>query len=238
VGERTESGPTLAARQPRAIHSALTVLEAVASLGPGVTAREISGALGLPRATTYRLLNLLVEDEYLVRTRDLTGFALGAKVVHLAAAAAPPRVSTAARRVVSDARREVRGGVHLVLFDAGRLTVLDADADFPLSDEVGLAREPERFALGRLMLATAPHAPARADPHLAAWRDDLHRLGMTRQIGELAPASGCLALPITDDSGAAAGALGFSGPRHRIEQPSSVLAVLQPAAAALGPLIT
>lgn len=44
--------PTLTARQPRAIQSALTVLEAVASLGAGVTARELSEAIGLPRATT------------------------------------------------------------------------------------------------------------------------------------------------------------------------------------------
>lgn len=53
----------LRARQPKAIHSALTVLEEVARAGAGVTAREISESLGLPRATAYRLLNLLVQDE-------------------------------------------------------------------------------------------------------------------------------------------------------------------------------
>jgi len=59
---RSDPHPTgdLSARQPRAIHSALTLLEAVAELGAGATAREISDALGLPKATTYRLVNLLV----------------------------------------------------------------------------------------------------------------------------------------------------------------------------------
>ena len=113
---RAVGGPALTARQPRAIQTALTVLEAVAEIGAGATAREISAVLGVPRATTYRLLNLLVQDEYLVRTPDLSGFALGAKVVHLAAAAAPVRLPTAARGLISTARATVRGGVHIVMY--------------------------------------------------------------------------------------------------------------------------
>ena len=180
-----------------------------------------------------------MEDEYLVRTPDLSGFALGAKVVHLAAAATPPRLSTAARRVLTDARREVRGGVHVVLFVSGRISIVDADTDFPLSDEVKLTREPERYALGRLMLVSAPGNDASAgDALLSEAAEDLHRFGVTRQIGELIPGFGCLALPITDDSGHVAGAIGFSGPRHRVEEPSAVFDVLHPAAALLGPLIT
>ena len=67
----------LSGRQPRAVRSALAVLEEVVAAGPGVTAKEISAALKLPQATTYRLLNLLVGEEYLVRLPDLRGFALG-----------------------------------------------------------------------------------------------------------------------------------------------------------------
>ncbi len=59
---RERAGPAITARQPGAVHSALSVLEAVAHLGAGVTAQRLSVELGLPRATTYRLLNLLVED--------------------------------------------------------------------------------------------------------------------------------------------------------------------------------
>ena len=49
-----------------------------------VTAKEISAALKLPQATTYRLLNLLVGEEYLVRLPDLRGFALGRRAARLA----------------------------------------------------------------------------------------------------------------------------------------------------------
>ncbi|MFG6493516.1 IclR family transcriptional regulator [Microbacterium sp. P03] len=236
--------PTLTARQPRAIHSALTVLEAVAALGAGVTAREISATLGLPRATTYRLLNLLVQDEFLVRTPDLAGFALGAKVVQLAVVAAPVRLPTAARDVLAQTRSQVRGGVHVVVFSGGRLSVVDADPDFPLSDGVRLAREPERFALGRLMLVsddpgTARRATTEPRAHmLAAAADDLRRHGATRQMGEVLPGFGCLAVPIRDAQGSVAGAVGFSGPQHRVEHPQAVVRLLRPAADLLSPLLT
>ena len=74
----------LSGRQPRAVRSALAVLEEVVAAGPGVTAKEISAALKLPQATTYRLLNLLVGEEYLVRLPDLRGFALGRRAARLA----------------------------------------------------------------------------------------------------------------------------------------------------------
>lgn len=226
--------PSIAARQPRAIHSALTVLETVAALGVGSTAREIAAALGLPRATAYRLLNLLVQEEYLVRTPDLSGFALGNKVVELARAAAPVRVPTAARETLSDLRSRVRGGVHLVLYSESRMVVADADEDFPLSDEVRLLREPERFALGRLPLVDA----GREDGALSHAADDLRSWGVTRQVDEVLPGHGCLAMPIRDRDGALFGALGFSGPKHRIEDPRVVIELFRPASERLEMLLT
>ncbi|MCU1659221.1 MAG: IclR family transcriptional regulator [Pseudonocardiales bacterium] len=73
----------LTGRQPQAIRTALAVLRAVAQAGPGITARQISAELDLPPATTYRVLNLLVGEEYLVRLPDLRGFALGARLAEL-----------------------------------------------------------------------------------------------------------------------------------------------------------
>lgn len=221
------AAPSLTARQPKAIHSALTVLEAVAARGAGVTARELSDALGMPRATVYRLLNLLVQDEYLVRTPDLSGFALGAKVVHLAAAAAV-HVPRAARTVLARLRGQVRGGVHLVMYVDGRIVVADADPDFPLSDETRLVREPEHYALGMLLLLE------RGDPGVEA-REDLERYGVARRWRG---SSGCLAAPIRDDAGALAGAVAYSGTRRRIDDPADIAPSLVAAAAELGPLVT
>ncbi|ALJ19452.1 helix-turn-helix domain-containing protein [Microbacterium sp. No. 7] len=223
--------PALTARQPRAIHSALTVLEAVAELGAGVTARELSAALQLPRATTYRLLNLLVEDEYLVRTPDLSGFALGAKVAQLAAAVAPQRMPTAARRLIADARAAVRGGVHVAGFAGGRVHVLDEDPDFPLSDPVRLSREPEQYAVGRLLLVAAGDD----GPAARAAARELETVGAIRRVDDR---SGCLAMPVRDHGGSIAGAIVFAGPRHRVTEPGVLLAQLRPVAEQIAPYIT
>ena len=61
----------------KSVINALQILEEVATMGPGVTAVELSRHLGLSKSATYRLVNLLAQEEYLVRTPDLGGFALG-----------------------------------------------------------------------------------------------------------------------------------------------------------------
>ncbi|GAA1549584.1 helix-turn-helix domain-containing protein [Nocardioides humi] len=76
-------------REPGALDSAFSILEEVARSGAGVSAREIAENLGLPRATAYRLLKHLVQQEYLVRSPDLSGFALGQRVRDLAIAVGP-----------------------------------------------------------------------------------------------------------------------------------------------------
>jgi hypothetical protein len=92
VSDASDPGGFLA-RQPAAVDSAFSVLEAVAELGPGVTGRDLVAALPMSKATVYRILKHLVEQEYLVRTPDLTGFMLGRRVLDLARprpAATPP----------------------------------------------------------------------------------------------------------------------------------------------------
>jgi DNA-binding IclR family transcriptional regulator len=71
-------------RQPGVVNHALEILGAIAQAGPVVTAREISSRLHLSKATTYRILSHLVQEEYVVRSPDLTGYLLGARVVGFA----------------------------------------------------------------------------------------------------------------------------------------------------------
>ncbi|MCU1515966.1 MAG: IclR family transcriptional regulator, partial [Pseudarthrobacter sp.] len=87
--------PTHAGSGPAS--NSLRILETVARFGTGSTAKEITDTLRMPPATAYTMLNALVGDEYLVRTSDLRGFALGHAISGLVAAATPPTVCTAAR---------------------------------------------------------------------------------------------------------------------------------------------
>lgn len=215
----------LSGRQPGAIHSALAVLEAVAHAGPGVTARQLSDRLGLPRATTYRLINLLVQDEYLVRMPDLRGFALGRKVAELADVAHAQDAALSVRETLADLRGRIRGGVHLAVFRNGHVVPVDVDPDFPLSDPRRITTDLSVSALGRLLLA---ERAARTIPSPTRY---------TTQEGELTPGFGCLAIPVRGKDDRLVGGLALAMPAARLADRDGLLALVADSAVRIGPLI-
>jgi IclR family transcriptional regulator, acetate operon repressor len=75
-----EAGPLV-----QSVGRALAILRHVASASSGVTAREVSEALGLRRPTVHHLLNTLVADGFLARGQDRR-YRLGLAVGQLAEA--------------------------------------------------------------------------------------------------------------------------------------------------------
>jgi len=199
-------------RQPGAVHGALSVLEEVARAGPGVTAQQISAALGLPRATAYRLINLLVQDEYLVRLPDLTGFALGRKVSVLAELAARSAPHERPADIVAEMRGRIRGGVHLASFRSGALELVDVDPDFPLADAGRVVRDLSSSALGGLLAAEQRQAPVAF---------------VTRETVS-APGRGCFAAALRDTSGALLAGVALSLPAPRLAEPQALLELIEP----------
>jgi DNA-binding IclR family transcriptional regulator len=241
----------LSGRQPGAVRNALAILEEVVAAGPGVTAKEISSALRLPQATTYRLVNLLVAEEYLVRLPDLRGFALGRRAARLSAV--PARVVPAAARAVVDHLRElVRWGVHLASFEADRIAMVDPDPDHPPSEEHLLARFPHASALGKLLLAEQPDWRAlvrdlhrftehsvTSEAALDVQLKEVAAIGVARQCAELRPDRGCLAVPIRRrGDGRLIGGLAMAGPANRVREPNeNLVELLRQHAERLGPLL-
>ncbi|AVH23611.1 IclR family transcriptional regulator [Nocardia cyriacigeorgica] len=216
---------------PSTVSNSLRILEVVATLGLGVTAKEIAAALHLPAATAYRLLNALVAEEYLVRTSDLRGFGLGARLDGLISAAARPIMPFAARAAIEELRSSVRFGVHVMGFRAGTVHVIDADPDHPVRAERELVRYPHASAAGKLLLAHDPAAldalpsrlprltPATVTDHatLHAQLEAVRRAGVATQIDELEPELSCAALPISDAEGRVRGALCLAGTSARAQ---------------------
>lgn len=212
-------------RQPKAVQVALRVLETVARMGPGVTAKDLAHELELAPATAYRIINLLVGEEYLVRLPDLAGFALGARVANLTGAHAPvlPR---AAKAVLSQARSRTRCSVHLAVYPGDRIQMLDADPDNPPAPIDMYLRYPQAVALGKVMLADIEDwrkvLPGRilrsvTDATMTdagVLEEELDRVrdeGFAMQINELINGRACLALPIRDGQGGLIGGLAASG---------------------------
>lgn len=162
----------LSGRQPKAVQSALQVLEAVALAGVGVTAKEIAERLAMPSATTYRLLNLLVADGYIVRLPDLSGFSLGPRMGVLIDAAVSPTVCTAARETLAELRLSVRFGVHLFYFTNTSVRLADSDDEYPPpAEESVLNHHLHACAVGKLLLAEKRDADALLTYPLGALTD-------------------------------------------------------------------
>jgi DNA-binding IclR family transcriptional regulator len=231
----------LSGRQPKAVQSALQVLEAVALAGVGVTAKEIADRLNMPSATTYRLLNLLVADGYIVRLPDLSGFSLGPRMGVLIDAAVTPTVCTAARDVLSELRLSVRFGVHLFYFTNTLVRIADADGEYPPpADESVLNHRLHACAVGKLLLAEKRDVEAlltATPPGLTEQLNAVRERGFATQIGELRPDSACVAVPIRSAAGALVGAVAMSARVEQGELLARQVPVLAECAKRLSPLL-
>lgn len=194
-----------------------------------MTGQQVARALDLSPATAYRLLNLLVGEEYLVRLPDLSGFALGRRAVEFAGVARGPAVPRAARRLITEMRGSTRFGVHLVTYSGGRMLLVDLDPDNPPPDPTLFARHLHASALGRLLLAAQPGLAAAtalvpltrstvADPPaLAAALGDVRLNGWAAQCDELTPGRACVAAGVCAEDGTLVAGVAAAGPTARIE---------------------
>lgn len=244
--------PDPSRHHPSTVSNSLDILEVVATLGLGVTAKEIAATLRLPQATAYRLINSLVAEEYLVRTSDLRGFGLGARLNGLVTAASTPTVSTAARRQLDDLRGTVRFAVHVIAFHHGNLRILDADPDHPVRAERELVRYLHASAAGKLLLAdrtvwqaALPSTPLRqltpdTITDLAALDTELRTIReqqLAVQIDQLEQDLACLAVPLRNPYGDTVGALCLAGPSNRIDALLERAESLRRCAGVLAPLL-
>jgi DNA-binding IclR family transcriptional regulator len=142
-------------QEPRAVQKALLLLEAVARLGPGTTARVIADYAEVPPGTAYRLLNLLVGDGYLVRIDGLTGFALGRRAQELAGQVGTTRPAEVSE-VVETLRVGIRHGVHVVDLTGTTPSWADRDPDHEVAADDTMLGAAYSSAVGKLVLAARP----------------------------------------------------------------------------------
>lgn len=242
----------LSGRQPKAVQSALQVLEAVALAGAGVTAKEIAERLAMPSATTYRLLNLLVADGYIVRLPDLSGFSLGPRMGALIDAAVSPIVCTAARQILAEMRMSVRFGVHLVCFTNTSVRLADPDREYPPpADDAMLNHHLHACAVGKLLLAEKRDVDALLNFPLRSLTartvtsrsvlvhqlESIRETGAATQVGELSEKSACVAVPVRSPAGALVAAVAMSAPVEHEQLLTRQVQVLREHAQRLGPLL-
>ncbi|NLU82620.1 IclR family transcriptional regulator C-terminal domain-containing protein [Rhodococcus sp. HNM0569] len=215
-------------RQPHAVQKALGLLEAVAHLGPGTSAKEIARFTDIAPTTAYRMLNLLVADGFLVRVPDLSGFALGRRTAELAHAAAETSPSASLHEIVEELRDHTRFGIHVASFAGGRLRFVDHDPDHEIIAINLLPKNLHANALGKIMLAlVSGHAPEPTLPRLTdftivdhdALRTELQGVafrGFAYEHQETRLGRAALAVPVRDEAAFVVGGLYLQGSAERV----------------------
>ncbi|RBO88324.1 IclR family transcriptional regulator [Nocardia puris] len=209
--------------EPRAMTRGLQLLEAVAEIGPGATAAQIAAHTGIPRATTYKLLNILVADGYLVRIADLSGFALGIRIQQLAR---PQHLPDRNAAVLESLRGAVRYGVFLAAFTGDRVRFIDRDPDHDLPGAATMCDHPHASAIGKILLAhrgIARPPLRRLTPRtitdaevLRAELDGVRDTGIALEVDESRVGRSALAVAVHDDDHRVTGALTVVGKTGRL----------------------
>lgn len=197
--------------------------------GAGATIRQLTGALGLPRTTVYRILNTLQRHE--VVRRDPGGaYHLGRRLLSLAARVAARAtdvdLAAVAQPHLDRLAAELGEGVKLSVVDGDRVLVLAAAQGrrgYALTVAPGQQLPIHAGAAGKLLLAHQPpegQAYLLAKPlaaytgktitepgRLAAELARIRRLGWAQDRGEGAPSIQAFAAPVVAGDGRLAAAV-------------------------------
>jgi DNA-binding IclR family transcriptional regulator len=213
---------------------ALDVLELLARHVAPMPAAAIGRDLGLPRSTTYHLLNALRDRGFVVHLPDERRWGLGVAAFALGAAYTRQEpLRWIARNVLADlVAKTTHNGHFAVLHGADVLYVIEERApDRPsLVTDVGVRLPAHLTASGLAMLAALPAAQVRAllgargplvrrhdagpgsPTELRRVLADVRRLGHAQEDGFITPGFASVAAPVLDHSGHPVAAVALTFP--------------------------
>jgi IclR family KDG regulon transcriptional repressor len=229
------------------IEKSFTLLEAWSHRSEVLGVTEVARRSGLPKSTTYRLLNVM--DTAGVVERVAGGYRIGDRLhgfTGLLTMSHRPDLREVVLPFLQDLYELTHETVHLGVLDGVDVRCVDklyGHRRSPLRSRVGALLPVHSTALGKVLLAYTPAAAQRrvltavvdasasAPRHLTAELPAVLRLGVAFDRQETHPDVTCVAAPILSRTGDAIAAISISGPSHRFD-PAAVVDRLRRAARA------
>jgi|Deesub1362A_J573_1020465.scaffolds.fasta_scaffold00055_108 DNA-binding IclR family transcriptional regulator len=237
------SSPTFGQRPSnlvQALERASAILDALEQAPQGMSVKELSRKLDLPKGTTHRLLNSLAYLGFVRQDTESRNYFLGFRLVELGhRLLAQLDVRNEARPLLVELAESTGETVHLVVMDRNEVVYVDkVESDhrietLRMASRIGLRNPAHSSAVGKVLLAhmqeSRLHAliqetglPARTSRTITDPRKLKEQLRLIRLQGyavddeENERGIRCVAAPIYDNGGKAVAAISISGPAIRM----------------------
>jgi IclR family transcriptional regulator, acetate operon repressor len=219
------------------IEKTLSILELVAERG-GVSAKDVSSVLGYPLPTVYRLMQALVQSDYLVHLRAERRFELGYKLDRLGVSLhRQVGVPTAVRAEIAHLHDSARAAGYFAVYRGADVVVayvVDSPQHRRLTPlNFGFHEAVHATAFGKIMLSgMAPemvaqyldvHGMPRMTAETIGSRSELEdHLAMVAQRGiaweheEFVPGMTCAAIGVRSGAGMIVGSVAVSAPSAEV----------------------
>jgi len=237
---RPETDDKAEERQRGGIQSlgrAFAILEEVARHREGIGLADLSKRVGLHNSTAFHLAKTLVSLGYIRQDRETKRYRVGRPLFALAASCLDEiELVNVATPILEELARETGESAHFAVRMGDAVVVIartSGPGAFQLTDRVGVVRPAHCTALGKMILASlrpdqlerflerAELKPSTEKsitevPALRREIEEVRRSGIAFDDGEFNAEVRCVAVAVTDFTGATIGALGISGPVWRL----------------------
>ncbi|HXZ04286.1 MAG TPA: IclR family transcriptional regulator [Ktedonobacteraceae bacterium] len=217
------------------VHRIATVLRAFGNQGLlGIT--DLAHVTGLPKSTTHRLVNALMNEGLLVQDEDSHKYALSLRVTALGASILSSHtVRKAARPILMELRDQTRESVHLAVLEGMESVIIDTEDSYFFVRAVNVPGQhfpAHAVSTGKVLLAYQWEVQLRemlskvsltryTDRTITDTRQLLEELRKVRahgyaiSNGELEEGIDAVAAPIFDHLNSVAAAVSIGGPSER-----------------------
>ncbi len=222
------------------IERSAAILDVLGQNPHGISLRDLSARINLPKGTTHRLLSSLSHFGYVRQDLKTKNYFLGFKLVDLGNLLLNQLdLRKEAEPFLRELAEKTKETVHLVILDQNEIVYIDKvetdhnPSGLRMASRVGLRNPPHSCAVGKVLLADLPEEdlnlflkrgnlmkrtentitdPARLREHL----NRVKKQGYAIDDEENEKGIRCVAAPIRDGTGRAIAAVSISGPAFKV----------------------
>jgi IclR family transcriptional regulator, KDG regulon repressor len=216
------------------------ILELIGGTSRGMSIRDLSSRLSLPKGTVHRLLSSLAYFGYIQQDRQTKNYFLGLKLLELGNLILEQfDLRKIAEPILRDLAGRTNETVHMVILDKNEIVYIDkieteqARGGLKMASRVGSRNLTHSCAVGKVLLSYLPEKdvdslidekglPGKTDNTITSPSKFKDHLKAVRQQGyaiddeENEKGIRCVAAPVLDDKGRAVSAISVSGPAFRV----------------------